>query len=192
MGWIQPQLSGFPCWAQHPPWICDGLDNWSHYRRICIDSAWVSDYALESIWTHYASIGSAPALFWKKQLHRPSRSGNTSSSIHLGNSALTSKRLQEHYTTWRACFGTQKILGFPLWRWYTASMLCPWWSVKNLLSGPDKRNTQLLQDSTGLSVCGVMDKNLFWSLHSTCRSLCRNADLCPFWSAWQCYTMGFG
>ena len=44
--------------------------------------------------------------FWKRQSHHPSRLGNTSSSTCLGNSALTSGRLQGHHTIQRACIHT--------------------------------------------------------------------------------------
>ena len=110
VGQIHPQLSDSPCWAEHPPWIHDGLNNWSHCGRIHIYSAWVSGYALKSVWTQHTSITNALPQFWKRQSHHPSRLGNMLSSIHLGNSALTSERLQGHCTTQRACVHTWKIL----------------------------------------------------------------------------------
>ena len=112
------------------------------------------------------SITNALLLFWKRQSCHPSRSGNTLSSICLGNSALTFERLQEHYTTWWAYVSTQKILGPPLWRLYTMfQCFHPCWSAKSLLSSLDKRNSQPLQDSQWPLVCGAMDKNLSWSCH---------------------------
>ena len=129
-GNIQPQLSDSPCWAECPPWIHDGLDNRSHCGRIHIYSAWVSGYALRSVWTQHTSVANTLLQSWKRQSHHQSRLGNMSSSICLGNSVLTSGRLLGHYTTQRACIHTQKILGSPMWSLYTVLTLCPWKSAK--------------------------------------------------------------
>ena len=132
-GQIQLYLSGSPCWAKCTPWIHDGLNSWSHCRRIHIYLAWVSGYAVRSIQTQHASITNALPQFWRRQSHHPSGLNNTFGSIFLGNSALTSGRLWGHCTTQRACVHTSKPLGFPLWRQYTALTLHPWQSAKNLL-----------------------------------------------------------
>ena len=147
VGWIQPQLSGSSCWAKCPPWIHDGLNSWSHCGRICIYSGWVSGYVLGSIQTQHASITSALPQFWRRQSCHPSRLNNKLDSICLSHSALTSGRLWGHCTTQKAFLHTWKILGFPPWRQFTALMLHPWQSAKNLLSGPGKKNIQHPQDS---------------------------------------------
>ena len=144
-GWIQPQLSNYPCWAECPPWIHDGLNNWSHCGRIHIYSAWVSGYPLKSIQTQHTSI--TLPQFWKRQSCHPSRLGNTLSLICLGNSALTSERLQGHCTTKRACMHTWKNPRVPTMKvvyCFNASFMV---ICQNLFSGPGKRNTQLIHDS---------------------------------------------
>ena len=178
-GWIQPQLLDSLCCAEHPPWIHDGLNSWSHCGRIHIYTAWVSGYALRSVWTQHTSIANILPWFWRRQSHHPSRLNNMLGSICLDSSALTSGRSQGLCTTQRAFVHIWKILGFPPWRQYTALMLHPWWSAKNLLSGPGKKDIQLPWDFQGPLVWRAVDKNHFWSLHSICRGLCKSADLHP-------------
>ena len=104
----------------------------------------LSGGAHKSIQTQHTSVVHTLPQFWKRQSCHPSRLGNMLSSIHLGNSALNSERLQGDYITQRACVHTQKILGSPLGRLCTVLMLCLWQSVKNPLSGPGKSNTKFL------------------------------------------------
>ena len=161
------------------PWIHDGLNNWSHCRRIHIYSAWVTGYGLWSIWTQHTSITNTLPQFCRRISCHPNRLYNTLGLIHLSISALTPGRLWGHNTTQRAFVHTQRILGSPSWRQYTVLTLCPWQSAKTLLSGQGKRNTQPLWDSQWPLVCLAVDKNLSWSSHSTCRSLWKGSDLHP-------------
>ena len=79
-GQFQPQLSGSPCWVKCPPWIRDGLNSWSHCRRLYINSAMLTGYVLRSVWTQHPSIANAPQ-FWKRQSYHPSRLNNMLGSI---------------------------------------------------------------------------------------------------------------
>ena len=158
----QPHLSGSSCWDECLLWIHDGLDSWSHCRRICIYSAWVSGYVLRSIKAQHTSIANAPPWFWKNQSYHPSILSNRLGSLCLGNSASTSGRLQRHCTTQRAFTHTQKILGYPPQRQYIALMLSPWQSAKNhQISGPYKKNIQHPWGSQWLPVCMAVDENPF-------------------------------
>ena len=101
----------FSLLAKCPTWIHDGLNSWSHCRRIHIYSAWVSGYALRHIHTQHTSIQNARPWVWRRQSCHPSRLNNMLGSVHLGNSTLTSGRLWGHCTTQRAFIHTQQILG---------------------------------------------------------------------------------
>ena len=129
---------------------------------------------------------------WEDYHIIPSRLCSTLSSVLLGSSALISEMWLGHCTAQMAYVCIQKILGFPWWNQYTASIFCPLLFAKNPPSSPSRRSILLPVGFQWLTVSGEADRSLSWFWYWAYRSQYKNADLhLSYTPRLLHYTMGF-
>ena len=141
-------------------------------------------------------IANALLWVWKRQSHHPSRLGNTSRSIHLGNSALTCGRLQSALHNPKGIHSHSKYPRFLTVKGCVLFWCChPWQSAKTLLSGPrQEKYPALYENLQGPLLCGGQWIRIFLGPQIQLAEVyaeAQTSDLLPN-STWQCYTMGFG